>query len=95
MNYADFERTIVDLCEAGEFERAESEKRLAVPTIKALLKSADEAAGDYLNLLASAAGEAESFQNFSSFLDDLVADGLIDSAKAQALRESTPANRWF
>ncbi len=95
MNFMDLEKLIIDLCAAGNFDQAEVEKKNAIPFLKCCLQSGENDGEKTLELFAQLAGEAESFENFSNLLDELVAEGFISKSRAEDFLKLCPANRWL
>lgn len=95
MNIDEFEKRLVDLLTAGSFDEAESAKIAVKPWLKAALTTDIDSAFKVLKLLSDLAGDAESFDNFSSLLAELQSDGLITENQVQELICASPANRWL
>lgn len=95
MNIDEFEKQLIDLLTAGSFDEAESAKIAVKPWLKGALATDIDSAFRVLKLLSDLAGDAESFDNFSSLLGELQSDGLITENQVQELICSSPANRWL
>jgi hypothetical protein len=95
MNIKLLEQDLVDLLSQGKFDEAEVRKREVVSwLIEALAKKTEEA-NQCLVLFSELAGDAESFDNFSTLLDDLESRKLITPDQVKYLIEASPSNRWL
>ena len=95
MNFADFEKVIIDLNDKESFESADKMMEEFIPVVVSLHDTDLNEQKKFLRFYSDVAGDAESFDRLTRLLNLLLEKGYISKTEADLIMNNTPANRWF